>query len=93
MTAAAAATPPSALVREDDARAGLLVRLSDDDLLTGHVLTSVAGWGPELEINIALSSMGRSFEDDPVMFLAAAAAGAYAARLSAGYCPGPASCG
>lgn len=59
MTAAAAATPPSALVREDDVRAGLLVRLSDDDLLTGHVLTSVAGWGPELEINIALSSMGQ----------------------------------
>lgn len=61
MTAAAAATPPSWPVREDedDARAGLLVRLADDDLLTGHVLTSVAGWGPELEINIALSSMGQ----------------------------------
>jgi ring-1,2-phenylacetyl-CoA epoxidase subunit PaaC len=43
----------------DDAWAGLLIRLADDDLLTGHVLTSVAGWGPELEINIALSSMGQ----------------------------------
>ena len=42
-----------------DAWAGLLIRLADDDLLTGHVLTSVAGWGPELEINIALSSMGQ----------------------------------
>ena len=42
-----------------DAGAGLLIRLADDDLLTGHVLTSIAGWGPELEINIALSSMGQ----------------------------------
>lgn len=42
-----------------DAWAGLLTRLADDDLLTGHVLTSIAGWGPELEINIALSSMGQ----------------------------------
>lgn len=38
---------------------GLLTALADDELLTGHVLTSVAGWGPELEINIALSSMGQ----------------------------------
>jgi phenylacetate-CoA oxygenase PaaI subunit len=42
-----------------DAWADLVIRLADDDLLTGHVLTSVAGWGPELEINIALSSMGQ----------------------------------
>ena len=42
-----------------DAWTGLVIRLADDDLLTGHVLTSVAGWGPELEINIALSSMGQ----------------------------------
>ncbi len=42
-----------------DAWAGLVIRLADDDLLTGHVLTSLAGWGPELEINIALSSMGQ----------------------------------
>ncbi|MGH3256765.1 MAG: Phenylacetic acid catabolic protein [Streptosporangiaceae bacterium] len=59
MTATAAGTPPSARQRDKDARAGLLIRLADDDLLTGHVLTSVAGWGPELEINIALSSMGQ----------------------------------
>jgi ring-1,2-phenylacetyl-CoA epoxidase subunit PaaC len=58
MTAAAAGLPP-ALAAGDGARDGLLVRLADDDLLTGHVLTSVAGWGPELEINIALSSMGQ----------------------------------
>jgi len=38
---------------------GVLTMLADDELLTGHVLTSVAGWGPELEINIALSSMGQ----------------------------------
>jgi phenylacetate-CoA oxygenase PaaI subunit len=37
----------------------LVIGLADDELLTGHVLTSVAGWGPELEINIALSSMGQ----------------------------------
>jgi ring-1,2-phenylacetyl-CoA epoxidase subunit PaaC len=36
-----------------------LTGLADDELLMGHVLTSVAGWGPELEINIALSSMGQ----------------------------------
>ncbi len=36
-----------------------LTGLADDELLIGHVLTSVAGWGPELEINIALSSMGQ----------------------------------
>jgi ring-1,2-phenylacetyl-CoA epoxidase subunit PaaC len=46
-------------VTTGDAWAALVVRLADDDLLTGHVLTSVAGWGPELEINIALSSMGQ----------------------------------
>ena len=42
-----------------DAWTGLLIRLADDALLTGHLLTSVASWGPELEINIALSSMGQ----------------------------------
>ncbi|GEM_PF-1388101 len=36
-----------------------LTWLADDELLTGHVLTSVAGWGPELEINVAMSSMGQ----------------------------------
>jgi ring-1,2-phenylacetyl-CoA epoxidase subunit PaaC len=54
MTAAGPGTSPAG-----DAWAGLLIRLADDDLLTGHVLTSIAGWGPELEINIALSSMGQ----------------------------------
>ena len=39
--------------------ADALTGLADDELLTGHVLTSLAGWGPELEINIALSSMGQ----------------------------------
>ena len=57
MTAAAAGAP--AVPLEGDGWAGLMIRLADDDLLTGHVLTSVAGWGPELEINIALSSMGQ----------------------------------
>lgn len=45
-----------------DALAGTaqaLVALADDELAVGHVLTSVAGFGPELEINIALSSMGQ----------------------------------
>jgi ring-1,2-phenylacetyl-CoA epoxidase subunit PaaC len=36
-----------------------LMSLADDDLAVGHILTSVAGFGPELEINIALSSMGQ----------------------------------
>lgn len=36
-----------------------LMALADDDLAAGHVLTSVAGFGPDLEINIALSSMGQ----------------------------------
>lgn len=36
-----------------------LLALADDDLAVGHVLTSVAGFGPDLEINIALSSMGQ----------------------------------
>jgi ring-1,2-phenylacetyl-CoA epoxidase subunit PaaC len=36
-----------------------LVGVADDELLTGHVLTSVAGWGPELELNIAMSSIGQ----------------------------------
>jgi len=36
-----------------------LLALADDDLAVGHVLTSVAGFGPDLEINVALSSMGQ----------------------------------
>jgi ring-1,2-phenylacetyl-CoA epoxidase subunit PaaC len=36
-----------------------LVGVADDELLTGHALTSVAGWGPELELNIAMSSIGQ----------------------------------
>jgi ring-1,2-phenylacetyl-CoA epoxidase subunit PaaC len=39
--------------------AGYALSVGDDELLVGHVLTSVAGWGPELEINIAISSMGQ----------------------------------
>lgn len=41
------------------ALADFLTAAADDELLTGHVLTSVAGWGPELELNIALSSIGQ----------------------------------
>jgi ring-1,2-phenylacetyl-CoA epoxidase subunit PaaC len=65
MTAASPGPSPAgpgqaaAAPQAGDGWAGLLIRLADDDLLTGHVLTSVAGWGPELEINIALSSMGQ----------------------------------
>jgi ring-1,2-phenylacetyl-CoA epoxidase subunit PaaC len=33
--------------------------LADDELMVGHVLTAVAGWGPELEANLALSSIGQ----------------------------------
>lgn len=42
-------------------RAGsaLLTRLADEELFVGHVLTSIAGFGPELEINLALSSIGQ----------------------------------
>ncbi len=36
-----------------------LIALADGELLTGHVLTSGAGWGPELEVNIAMSSIGQ----------------------------------
>jgi len=58
VTAATGTAVPEAS-RHASAAADVLIRLADDDLLTGHVLTSVAGWGPELEINIALSSMGQ----------------------------------
>ncbi len=47
----AQAAPPEA--------AAVLMKLADEDMAAGHVLTSVAGWGPELEVNIALSSMGQ----------------------------------
>jgi ring-1,2-phenylacetyl-CoA epoxidase subunit PaaC len=36
-----------------------LIKLADEELFAGHVLTSVSGWGPELEINLAMSSMGQ----------------------------------
>lgn len=36
-----------------------LLRLADDELFVGHILTSIAGFGPELEINLALSSIGQ----------------------------------
>lgn len=36
-----------------------IISLADDFLVQGHILTAVSGWGPELEINIALSSMGQ----------------------------------
>lgn len=39
--------------------AEFLVGVADDELLAGHVLTSLAGWGPELELNIAMSSIGQ----------------------------------
>jgi ring-1,2-phenylacetyl-CoA epoxidase subunit PaaC len=42
-----------------DTTTAALIALADDDLAVGHVLTSVAGFGPDLEINIALSSMGQ----------------------------------
>lgn len=37
----------------------MVLAIADDYLVQGHILTSLAGWGPELEINIALSSMGQ----------------------------------
>lgn len=40
-------------------RAAALIALADDDFAVGHVLTSVSGFGPSLEINVALSSMGQ----------------------------------
>ncbi len=36
-----------------------LLAAADDCMVQGHILTSVAGWGPELEINVAVSSMGQ----------------------------------
>ncbi|HUY44453.1 MAG TPA: Phenylacetic acid catabolic protein [Streptosporangiaceae bacterium] len=58
MTSAGRMPPPGPLP-VGSAVSDALTGLADDELLTGHVLTSVAGWGPELEINIALSSMGQ----------------------------------
>lgn len=37
----------------------VVLAAADDCLVQGHILTSVAGWGPELEINVAVSSMGQ----------------------------------
>lgn len=37
----------------------VVLATADDCLVQGHILTSVAGWGPELEINVAVSSMGQ----------------------------------
>lgn len=37
----------------------VLTTLAHEDLAVGHVLTAVSGFGPDLEINIALSSMGQ----------------------------------
>ncbi len=54
-----AGTPPPGSLTVSQAARDAFTWLADDELLTGHVLTSVAGWGPELEINIALSSMGQ----------------------------------
>lgn len=39
--------------------AALLTKLADEELFVGHVLTSIAGFGPELEVNLALSSIGQ----------------------------------
>lgn len=36
-----------------------LLKMADEELFVGHVLTSTAGWGPELEINLAMSSIGQ----------------------------------
>ncbi|MCW3067026.1 MAG: phenylacetic acid degradation protein [Solirubrobacterales bacterium] len=36
-----------------------LLKMADEELFVGHVLTSVAGFGPELETNLAMSSMGQ----------------------------------
>jgi ring-1,2-phenylacetyl-CoA epoxidase subunit PaaC len=52
MTTTSAAAPPRA-------GAALLTRLADEELFVGHVLTSIAGFGPELEINLSLSSIGQ----------------------------------
>ena len=49
----------TALANALTGRDAALVALADDELAVGHVLTAVAGFGPELEINIALSSMGQ----------------------------------
>ena len=54
-----ASAPEAGTPEAGTPEAGLLTWLADGELLTGHVLTSLAGWGPELEINIALSSMGQ----------------------------------
>lgn len=49
----------SAVTTGEDIGSGYVAAVADDELLVGHVLTSVAGWGPELEINIAVSSIGQ----------------------------------
>ncbi|TQC43162.1 hypothetical protein EEB14_44705 [Rhodococcus sp. WS4] len=37
----------------------VVLKLADEELMVGHILTSVAGWGPELEVNLVLSSAGQ----------------------------------
>ncbi|RNL62886.1 hypothetical protein EFK50_14230 [Nocardioides marmoriginsengisoli] len=41
-----------------DGRAGA-IKLADDEFMVGHILTSLAAWGPELEVNLVLSSVGQ----------------------------------
>lgn len=55
-TAEAARSRHSSL---SDGERQLAIKLADEQLLTGHVLTAVSGWGPEIEINLALSSIGQ----------------------------------
>jgi ring-1,2-phenylacetyl-CoA epoxidase subunit PaaC len=42
-----------------DLTTAALLRLADEELFVGHVLTARAGWGPELELNLAMSSIGQ----------------------------------
>lgn len=37
----------------------VLLKLADEELVVGHILSSQAGWCPELEVNIVVSSAGQ----------------------------------
>lgn len=38
---------------------GVLLKLADEELVVGHILSSQAGWCPELEVNVVVSSAGQ----------------------------------
>lgn len=52
-------TSISAVGNDGDALREGLLKLADDELMVGHTLAALAGFGPELEINLVISSTGQ----------------------------------